>query len=73
MADIKAQVAAPLGQEFPNPEIPTIFADGIMNLANSYHVVKFYLFRFDPGIINVNTARVDAAHTALENRKVSLD
>ena len=24
-------------------KIPTIFADGIINLANSRHIVKFYL------------------------------
>ncbi len=27
---------------------PTIFSDGILNLANSFHVVKFYLGQNDP-------------------------
>jgi hypothetical protein len=30
--------------------LPTIFADGIVNLANTAQIAKFYLFRFDPGL-----------------------
>jgi len=33
---------------FPHSTVPTIFCDGIANLAPSPHVVKFYLFRQDP-------------------------
>ena len=33
---------------FPPPTIPTIFADGVLNVAPSPNVVKFYLFRSDP-------------------------
>jgi hypothetical protein len=33
---------------FPPLTIPTIFCDGIANLAPSAQVMKFYLFRSDP-------------------------
>jgi hypothetical protein len=33
---------------FPPPTIPTVYADSIMNLAPSPHVIKFYLGRIDP-------------------------
>jgi hypothetical protein len=33
---------------FPPLTLPTIFCDGIANLAPSGHVIKFYLFRSDP-------------------------
>jgi hypothetical protein len=33
---------------FPLPMVPTIYCDGIANVAPSPHVVKFYLFRQDP-------------------------
>lgn len=33
---------------FPPLSVPTIFADGIANIAPSVNVVKFYLFRTDP-------------------------
>ena len=34
--------------DFPSPQFPTVFADGVMSIANSPSVVKFYLFRFEP-------------------------
>ena len=37
-------------REFLPPTIPTVFADGIMNLSNNNEVVKFYLARMDPNI-----------------------
>ena len=32
------------------PVIPTIFCDGILNLANNKNIVKFYLARLDPSL-----------------------
>src|SRR5690242_7366458 len=46
MGDDRAK-AIPAG-EFPPPQFPTVFADGVMSVANSTSVVKFYLFRFEP-------------------------
>jgi hypothetical protein len=43
--------------EYPGIEIPTIFADGVMNLANSPHVMKFYLFRLDPSAKDMQKAQ----------------
>jgi hypothetical protein len=65
MADFQPQVSAPIEQEFPNSEIPAIFADGIMNIANSQHIVKFYFFRFDPSIKNPAAARSQMAAQAI--------
>jgi hypothetical protein len=39
-----------LAGAFPAPTIPTVFADGVMNLAPSTNVVKFYLYRIDPSM-----------------------
>lgn len=61
MAELRTQTAVPIDREFPNPEIPTIFADGTMNLANSFHVVKFYLFRYDPSFTDSNKAKPQIA------------
>jgi hypothetical protein len=36
------------GSGFPSLEVPTVYADGIANIAPSPQVVKFYLFRTDP-------------------------
>ena len=36
--------------EFPPPALPTVYADGVLNLANSPHTVKFYLYRLDPSM-----------------------
>jgi hypothetical protein len=33
---------------FPPAHLPTVYADGIVNLAPSPSVVRFYLFRSDP-------------------------
>ena len=33
---------------FPPPTLPSIYCDGILNVAPSAHVVKFYLYRQDP-------------------------
>jgi hypothetical protein len=33
---------------YPSANIPTFFADGVVNIHNSSEIVKFYFFRFDP-------------------------
>lgn len=39
-------------QDYPSvDDFPTIFADGVINLANSPQVAKFYLFRQDPNML----------------------
>jgi hypothetical protein len=43
MVDFSQQVTVPLSDEFPPLDVPTIFVDGIMNLANSRQIAKFYL------------------------------
>jgi hypothetical protein len=43
--DITKSVAV---DDFPSSQFPTAFADGVMSIANSASVVKFYLFRFEP-------------------------
>lgn len=46
------------GEEYPGAAIPTIFADGVRNLANSSHIVKFYFYRLDPNVQDSNKAQV---------------
>jgi hypothetical protein len=58
MPDFQQQVTAPPDIDFPGKVIPTVFADGIFNLANSAHVVKFYMFRLDPSMTNQQVAQV---------------
>ena len=57
MAEFQPQSTALPDVEYPGTTIPTIFADGIVNLANSAHIVKFYLFRFDPNVKDVSKAQ----------------
>ena len=38
--------------DHPPSQFPTVFADGVMNLANSDQIVKFYLYRLDPSFSN---------------------
>ena len=40
--------------EFPSAEIPTVFADGVFNLAHTAEIVKFYPYRLDPGLKNLS-------------------
>lgn len=46
------------GGEYPRAEIPTIFADGVKNMANSTHIVKFYFYRLDPNVHDPNKAQL---------------
>jgi hypothetical protein len=39
---------APPADDFPSPQFPTVFADGVMSVANSLTIVKFFLYRFEP-------------------------
>ena len=55
MVQVTTQAITPHSDEFPS-DLPTIFADGIMNLANSAQIIKFYLFRVDPGMRDVTKA-----------------
>jgi hypothetical protein len=48
MAEAPKVEMVPFEEGFPPPTIPTIYCDGIANLAPSAHVIKFYLFRTDP-------------------------
>jgi hypothetical protein len=48
MADASKIETFSVEEGFPAPTIPTIFCDGILNLAPSAQVVRFYLFRSDP-------------------------
>jgi hypothetical protein len=34
--------------EIPPPHFPTVFADGVMSIANSPTIVKFFFYRFEP-------------------------
>ncbi len=46
---------------FLDPAAPTVFADSVINFANSEHVVKFYLARLDPAMIGVHDGRATTA------------
>jgi hypothetical protein len=58
MVEFQGQTTASSDVEYPGTTIPTIFADGIANFANSAHIVKFYLFRFDPNMKTANKAQI---------------
>jgi hypothetical protein len=56
MVEFTPQSIIPPSDEFPFSDLPTIFADGVMNLANSAQIAKFYLFRVDPGMKDATKA-----------------
>jgi hypothetical protein len=37
--------------EYPPPNFPTVFADGVQSLINSPAIVKFFLARFEPTFV----------------------
>ena len=43
--------------QFPSEAMPTIFADGVANVAQSGEVAKFYLVRTDPSVNTPNDNR----------------
>jgi hypothetical protein len=57
MVEFRQQALTPPSGEFPSSDLPTIFADGILNLANTAQITKFYLFRFDPGLKDPDKAQ----------------
>ena len=48
MAEIPKVEIRPPKEDGPDSSLPTLFADGVLNLAPSADVVKFYLCRQDP-------------------------
>ena len=46
--------------DFPAPQFPTVFADGVMSLANSPTVVKFFLSRFEPSFAGDGRSQMQA-------------
>jgi hypothetical protein len=46
-----------IAEGLPPPGTPVAFADGVTNLANSKHLVKFYLYRTDPTVDNSGPAK----------------
>ena len=46
--------------DFPPSQFPTVFADGVMSIANSASVVKFYLYRFEPSFSGSGQSRNQA-------------
>ena len=42
--------------EYPDRTVPTIFSDGVQAIANSPHIVKFYLAQQNPSINAVGTS-----------------
>ena len=44
----------PVANDFPPVGFPTVFADGVLNLAISPAVVKFYLLRYEPSLKGTN-------------------
>jgi hypothetical protein len=53
-----AMTTEPPALDFPPVNFPTIFADGVQNLAHSPTVVKFYLMRFDPAFKDSNRSQL---------------
>lgn len=43
-------------QEFPEPTLPLMFADGIAGVAFSHYLVKFYYYRTDPSLQGTNNS-----------------
>ena len=56
----KTPVTEGFPNDFPAETLPTVFADGVVNLANSPYVVKYYLFRFDPSLRDASISRTQA-------------
>ena len=54
-------VTHPIGETFPSGTLPTIFADGVLNVSISPAVVKSYLFRFEPSLQGDNQYQAQAA------------
>jgi len=46
--------------DFPSPQFPTVFADGVGSLINSPTVVKFFLARFEPSFSGDGRSQLQA-------------
>jgi hypothetical protein len=44
--------------DFPPAQLPTVFADGVINLATTSSIAKFYLARNDPSFTGDNRNRM---------------
>jgi hypothetical protein len=58
MADRVEPKGAPT--EFPPAELPTFFADGVVNVASSSTIAKFYLARIDSSFADSTEHRTQA-------------
>jgi hypothetical protein len=45
---------------FPPPNLPTVFADGVMSIANSSSVIKFFLARIEPSFAGDGRSQLQA-------------
>jgi hypothetical protein len=50
----------PQANEFPPPNFPTVFADGVLSLVNSRTTVKYFLARFEPSFIGDGRSQMQA-------------
>jgi hypothetical protein len=50
----------PAPDPFPAPSCPTTFADGVLNASVSQHIVKYYLYRFEPSLRGDNQYQTQA-------------
>jgi len=46
--------------DFPGPQFPTVFADGVVSLVNSPTVVKFFLGRIEPSFAGDGRSQMQA-------------
>jgi hypothetical protein len=46
--------------DFPGPQFPTVFADGVTSLVNSPTVVKFFLARIEPSFAGDGKSQTQA-------------
>jgi hypothetical protein len=60
MVEFHSQTIDLQAKEYPGVDIPTFFADGIINLANSPYILKFYFYRLDPNVRNPQKAEATA-------------
>ena len=48
----------PPGDEYPPAALPTVYADGVLNLVNNPNTVKFYLYRLDANLSGGHASKV---------------
>jgi len=57
---IASPTIVPIVEEFPSTDLPTLFADGVVNISFSQYNVKIYLFRNEPSYQGSNRYQVQA-------------